>query len=84
MSGVLFLKESSYINAQYSAQHNPNTYFYAFNYEGRNSLFTYFFLNSGLPFPHGKVNKLTTFNKIILIRIAHFEQNVIFFSFFRA
>jgi len=53
MCSVLFLKGPTYITAQYNAQHNPNTYWYSFNFEGRNSLFTYFFIKSDPPIPHG-------------------------------
>ncbi|KAK2709408.1 hypothetical protein QYM36_013166, partial [Artemia franciscana] len=39
MTGVLLLKEGTYLNAQMHAVHNPNTWMYAFNYEGRASLY---------------------------------------------
>ena len=53
MCGALFLKGPTYETAQYNALHNPNTYWYSFNFEGRNSLFVYMFLNADIPFPHG-------------------------------
>jgi len=40
-------------------KHNPDSYWYAFNYEGRNSLFTYLFLGNYPPIPHGTIKTLT-------------------------
>jgi len=53
MLGVLFLKSPGYETVKLNYKHNPNSYWYAFNYEGRNSLFTYLFLGNYPPIPHG-------------------------------
>ena len=45
-------------------KHNPNSYWYAFNYEGRNSLFIYLFLGNYPPIPHGSL--LTLYILLIL------------------
>lgn len=57
MWGVLFIKSAGYETVRLNSLHNPNSYWYAFNYEGRNSLFIYLFdarippVDS--PIPHG-------------------------------
>ena len=55
MCSVLFLKGSTYETSQLASQHNPNAFFYSFEYEGRNSIYNYLFINSDSPppIPHG-------------------------------
>jgi hypothetical protein len=53
MLSVLFLKAPTYETSQLVSQHNPNAYFYSFEYEGRNSIFTYAFAVNTPPVPHG-------------------------------
>ena len=53
LCSVLFLKAPTYEMMQYHSDHNANSYFYAFNFEGRNSLFTYIFIRDPPPIPHG-------------------------------
>ena len=56
MLGVLFLKSAGYETVRLNAQHNPDSYWYAFHYEGRNSLFIYLFASNPPnypPFEHG-------------------------------
>ena len=56
MCSVLFLKGSTYETSQLASQHNPNAFFYSFEYEGRNSIYNYLFINSDSPppIPHGQ------------------------------
>lgn len=54
MSGTLFLKAPTYELIQLTSQYNPESYFYSFEYEGRNSLFGYLFVGNPPPVPHGK------------------------------
>ncbi|XP_032791458.2 cholinesterase 1 [Daphnia magna] len=53
MCSVLFLKGPTYETTKVVSQHNPNAFFYSFEYEGRNSLFTYLFAKNPPPIPHG-------------------------------
>ncbi|XP_046631314.1 cholinesterase 1-like [Daphnia pulicaria] len=53
MCSVLFLKGPSYEISQLVSQHNPNAFFYSFEYEGRNSIFNYVFAGNPPPFPSG-------------------------------
>lgn len=53
MLGVLFLKSAGYETVRLNSLHNPDSYWYAFNYEGRNSLFIYLFAGNYPPIPHG-------------------------------
>ena len=53
MCSVLFLKGSTYETSQLASQHNPNAFFYSFEYEGRNSIYNYVFSGNLPPIPHG-------------------------------
>ncbi|KAK4035777.1 hypothetical protein OUZ56_027860 [Daphnia magna] len=53
MLSVLFLKAPTYETAQIVSQHNPNAFYYSFEYEGRNSIFEYAFAPNPVPIPHG-------------------------------
>lgn len=53
MTGVLFEKEGAYQTVQLHSKFNPNSYWYAFNYEGRFSLFNVLFAGHIPPIPHG-------------------------------
>jgi hypothetical protein len=53
MLGVLFLKSAGYETVRLNSLHNPDSYWYAFNYEGRNSLYIYLFAGNYPPIPHG-------------------------------
>jgi hypothetical protein len=53
MLSVLFLKAPTYETSQLVSQHNPNAYYYSFEYEGRNSIFEYAFALNTPPVPHG-------------------------------
>ena len=74
MCSVLFLKGPTYLTAQYNAQHNPNTYWYSFNFAGRNSIFEYAFARNPPPIPHGNtytnlfaINRILKCDLVILI-----------------
>jgi len=53
MLSVLFLKAPTYETSQLVSQHNPNAFYYSFEYEGRNSIFEYTFASNPVPVPHG-------------------------------
>ena len=53
MTGVLFEKEGAYQTVQLHSKFNPNSYWYAFNYEVRFSLFNVLFAGHIPPIPHG-------------------------------
>ncbi|XP_045023594.1 LOW QUALITY PROTEIN: acetylcholinesterase [Daphnia magna] len=56
MCSVLFLKGPTYETTQLVSQHNPDAFFYSFEYEGRNSIFSYLFAMQNAnppPIPHG-------------------------------
>lgn len=55
MCSVLFLKGPTYETTQLVSQHNPDAFFYSFEYEGRNSIFSYLFAANPPPIPHGKL-----------------------------
>ncbi len=53
MLSVLFLKAPTYETSQLVSQHNPNAFYYSFEYEGRNSMNDYSFASNPVPVPHG-------------------------------
>lgn len=53
MLSVLFLKAPTYETSQIVSQHNPNAFYYSFEFEGRNSLNDYSFSMNPVPVPHG-------------------------------
>lgn len=53
MCSVLFLKAPTYETMQYHSDHNPNSYFYGFNFLGRNSVYDYAFALDPPPISHG-------------------------------
>ncbi|XP_046631305.1 cholinesterase 1-like isoform X3 [Daphnia pulicaria] len=53
MCSVLFLKGPTYEMSQLVSQHNPNAFYYSFEFEGRNSIFNYLFAVNTPPFPPG-------------------------------
>lgn len=56
MCGVLFLKDPTYQMIKNTHRYNPDSFFYSFEYEGRNSIFIYLFPNEKPPIPHGKIS----------------------------
>ncbi|KZS04109.1 Carboxylic ester hydrolase [Daphnia magna] len=51
MLGVLFLKSAGYETVRLHSLHNEHSYWYSFNYEGRNSLFIYLFASNPPNYP---------------------------------
>jgi len=53
MTGVTFIKSAGYENVVLHSKHNPNSYWYSFDYEGRYSLYFYMYFGHWPPYPHG-------------------------------
>lgn len=65
MCSVLFLKAPTYETTQLVSQHNPDAFFYSFEFDARNSLFIYLFAANPPPIPHG----MTYPHRLTLLKI---------------
>jgi len=53
MTGVTFIKSAGYENVMLHSKHNPNSYWYSFDFDGRYSLYFYMYFGHWPPYPHG-------------------------------
>lgn len=67
MCSVLFIKESAYETSQLISEYEPNTFFYSFEYEGRNSMCNIYFVGDQLPIPNGYFFCLTNRKQFIFV-----------------
>ena len=88
MCSVLFLKGPTYEMSQLVSQHNPNAFFYSFEYEGRNSIFNYLFAVNTPPFPPGmsRISYLIfteqwTHTFVLNLGVSHADEMIYLFIF---
>jgi hypothetical protein len=76
MCSVLFLKGPTYEMSQLVSQHNPNAFYYSFEFEGRNSIFNYLFAVNTPPFPPG-TSRISYFTSQNLVNTLYFRNEII-------
>jgi hypothetical protein len=77
MLSVLFLKAPTYETSQIVSQHNPNAFYYSFEFEGRNSLNDYSFSRNPVPVPHGiRLLAVPFFSRIKTLSIYYLDPGV--------
>ena len=64
---VLFLKDPTWELIRLTSPYESNGFFYSFEFDARNSLYTYLFVGDRPPIPHGNFFLLAIFNPNYLI-----------------